>query len=110
MDKTLVIFGALLVISLLLGAGMIVTSASNAGFTRESAIKSASDFLSKEATFKFDGMQGTMTLDAQKVGDAYVVTGDFTSRRASGIWRQDRHDDGPGADNPYLRDQGRPER
>ena len=67
MDKTLVIFGALLVISLLLGAGMVVTSASNAGFTKESAIKTASDFLNNEATYKFDGMHGTMTMDAQKV-------------------------------------------
>jgi hypothetical protein len=82
MDKTLVIFGALLVISLLLGAGMVVTSASNAGFTKESAVKSASDFLTREATYKFDGMQGTMTADAQKVGDVYVVTADFTSRQA----------------------------
>lgn len=82
MDKTLVIFGALLVISLLLGAGMVVTSASNAGFTKESAIKSASDFLNGEATYKFDGMQGTMTANAQKVGDVYVVTADFTSRQA----------------------------
>ena len=101
MDKTLVIFGALLVISLLLGAGMVVTSASNAGFTKESAIKTASDFLNSEATYKFDGMHGTMTRDAQKVGQTdkdYVVTAEFTSRQA-GYRRQDRHDDGRCADH-----------
>ena len=89
MDKTLVIFSALLVISLLLGAGMLVTSASNTGFTKESAIKSASDFLNSEATYKFDGMSSTMTMDAQKVvmetdpaKEVYVVTAEFTSRQA----------------------------
>lgn len=89
MDKTLVIFGALLVISLLLGAGMIVTSASNTGFTKDSAIKSASDFLNNEATYKFDGMKSTMTMDAQKVvketdpaKEVYIVTAEFTSRQA----------------------------
>ena len=89
MDKTLVIFGALLVISLLLGAGMVVTSASNAGMNTESAIKTASDFLGSEATYKFDGMQSTLTMDARKVEmqtypvqDVYVVTAEFTSRQA----------------------------
>lgn len=84
MDKTLVIFGALLVVSLLLGAGMVVTSASNAGFTKESAIKAASDFLNSEATYKFDGMHGTMTMDARKdaTQNVYVVTAEFTSRQA----------------------------
>lgn len=89
MDKTLVIFSALLVISLLLGAGMLVTSASNTGFTKESAMKSASDFLNTEATYKFDGMPGTVTMDAQKVvietdpvKEVYVVTAEFTSRQA----------------------------
>ena len=51
---------------MLLGVGMVVTSASNAGFTKDSAIKAASNFLSSEATYKFDGMEGTMTMDAQK--------------------------------------------
>ena len=89
MDKTLVIFGALLVISLLLGAGMVVTSASNAGFTKESAIKTATDFVNGEATYKFDGMHDTLTLDAQKieletspVQEFYMVTAEFTSRQS----------------------------
>jgi hypothetical protein len=89
MDKTLVIFGALLVISLLLGAGMVVTSASNAGFTKESAIRAATDFVNSEATYKFDGMHDTLTLDDQKieletypVQEFYMVTAEFTSRQS----------------------------
>jgi hypothetical protein len=89
MDKTLVIFGALLVISLLLGAGMVVTSASNAGLTRESALKTASNFLNNEATYKFDGMHDSLTMNAQKVEletspaqEIYMVTAEFTSRQA----------------------------
>jgi hypothetical protein len=89
MDKTLVIFGAMLVISLILGAGMVVTSASNAGFTKESAIKTASTFLSSEATYKFDGMQSSLIMDAQKIElgtsppkEVYLVTAEFTSRQA----------------------------
>lgn len=89
MDKTLVIFGALLVISLLLGAGMVVTSAGNAGFTKESAIKTATDFVNNEATYKYDGMHDTLTMDARKVEletyppqEVYIVTAEFTSRQA----------------------------
>lgn len=89
MDRTLVIFSALLVISLLLGAGMVVTSAGNAGFTKDGAIKTATDFVQSEATYKFDGMHDTLTMDAQKieletspVQEFYMVSAEFTSRQS----------------------------
>lgn len=90
MDRTLVIVGALLVITLIAGAGMVVTSAGNtAGFTKDSAIRAASDFVSNEATYKYDGMQGTLQLDARKAEletyppqEAYLVDAEFTCAHA----------------------------
>ena len=89
MDKTLVIFSALLVVSLIVGAGMFVTSAGNTGFTKESAIDTATQFVNGEATYKYDGMHETLTTDAMKAQletnpaqEVYLVLANFTSRQA----------------------------
>jgi hypothetical protein len=90
MDKILAIVGALLVIALIAGAGMVAMSTGNtAGFTKDSAIRAASDLVSNDATYTYDGMHGTLQLDAQKVGletyppqEAYLVTVEFTSAHA----------------------------
>lgn len=90
MDKTLGIVGALFVIALIAGVGMVATSAGNtAGFTKDSAIRAASDFVSNDATYTYDGMQGTLKMDARKVEletyppqEAYLVTAEFTSAHA----------------------------
>jgi len=84
MDRTLGIFSASTLVLILMTAAMVGTS-TNTQKTLvgvDGALQVAKDFVTGEATYKFDGMKDTLTLDATGTypePGKYEVTCEFTS-------------------------------
>jgi len=84
MDRTLGIFSASTLVLILITAAMVSTSTDTqkTPVGVDAAIQAAKSFITKEATFKFDGMKDTLKLDATGTfpePGVYEVTCDFTS-------------------------------
>jgi len=84
MDRTLGIFSASTLVLILITAAMVGTSANpqKAPAGVDAAIRVAKGFVTNEATYRFDGMEDTLKLDATGTfpePGVYEVTCDFTS-------------------------------
>ena len=78
MDKTL----GILIVSALALAILTATmvSAGHTVMNKDEALRIAENFITSEATYKFDGMKDTLKLEIMDTyPDGYVVAGSFTS-------------------------------
>ena len=82
MDRTLGIFGASAVVLILVTAPMVGAPMQKAPSGVDAALQVAKGFVTNEATYKFDGMEDTLKLDATGTfpePGKYEVTCEFTS-------------------------------
>lgn len=76
MDRTLGIFSVITLALILITAVMVASPVASGG----SAVGTAKDFVTHEATYRFDGMADTLKLDATGTAPGvYEVVCDFTS-------------------------------
>jgi len=94
MDKFVIVTTLLTAALLVVAGGAIVYSSSQGGaaYTQDGALSVAKQFVQAESTYKFDGMNDTLTVKpgSTKTADTFEIIAEFTSRSAGYGDRSDK--------------------